>query len=155
MAKKKNNSVWWWIGGAAALLWLSWRGLLSRVRYRIVGLVPVRVTADEAVFNLVMQLYNPSGIKALVGDMYANVYINGCHVGVVSYPVNRYLRPRQVNQFTVQVTARPAQLTAVLWQQLTSGYFYNMDFDMRGYIDVEGRQLRVSLHFVMEDLIRR
>lgn len=155
MAKKKDNRVWLWVGGIAAVLWLSWRGMLSRVKYRVAGLIPVRITAEEAVFNLILQLYNPSGVKALIGNMYANVYINGARVGVVSYPVNRYLWPRQVNQFTVQVTAHPGALASVVWQQLVSGYFGNMDFAIRGYIEVDGHQLPVRLYFIMEDFIRR
>lgn len=154
MAKKSNNT-WLWVGGIAAVLWLSWRSILRRIRYRIAGLQLVSVTPEAVKLNLMVELYNPSGISAQIGDFFAQVYINGMQVGVVSYPINRYLQPRAINRFTIQVTAQPQFLTAALWQQLISGNLMNMDMDVVGNVQVDRWRVPVRVHLIMEDFIQR
>ncbi len=148
MSTKSNMILF---GGAVlAFIYLHARNILNRLAYKIGGVQVVSITREEIKLNLNLLINNPTSIRAQVGKFVANVYINNQQVGVVDYPVNRYIIPG-VNNITVGITLNHNSVGSILWQQLQSGNIYNMSMDIAGTISIDDRPLKLSAHFIMQD----
>lgn len=137
-------------GAVLAYLYLHARNILNRLAYKIGGVQVVSISREEIKLNLNLLINNPTSIRAQVGKFVANVYINNQQVGVVDYPVNRYIIPG-VNNITVGITLNHNSVGNILWQQLQSGNIYNMSMDVAGTISIDDRPLKLSAHFIMQD----
>ena len=145
----KNNAILL-IGLGAAFVFLRMRNIINRLAYKINGVQLVSLSKEEIKLNVNLLINNPTNITAQVGNFIANVYINSQYVGNINYPVNRYLNPG-VNSFTVGVVLNPTSAGTVIWQQLQSGNIYNMDMDVAGSVEIDGRALNIKAHFILED----
>ncbi len=151
MAKDSSNNGWGWLLVAAGVGLLWWRSIIKNLAYRISNIYVVNVSAESITLNATVEVYNPTSITAQVGNFVGNVYINSQLVGVINYPVNRYIYAREITQFIVGVTLDPATVGNVLYQQLLLGNIMAMDMDIVGSIEIDNRAMDISAHFIMED----
>lgn len=137
-------------GAVLAYVYLHARNILNRLAYKIGDVQVMSISREEIKLNLNLLINNPTSIRAQVGKFVANVYINNQQVGVVDYPVNRYIVPG-VNNITVGITLNHNSVGNILWQQIQSGNIYNMSFDVDGTLSIDNRPIRLSAHFIMQD----
>lgn len=149
--EKESNNTWLWLAGIIGVVYLFGSRTLAGIKCRLVSLIPVSITETQIKINLGIQIYNPTGVRVLLGKVDADFYINSQNVGGIYYSINRYIQPKAVSNINIQVTIDKASISATLWNQIQTGYLLNMDFDFVGTVEANRAFIPVNLHFIAED----
>lgn len=151
--KLNNKQVLLLIGGGLAFLFWQLKTAWDNIRFGLTGIKFNQITPDKVYLGVGIYMSNPTFVQFTLGNFVADVLFNGKKVGVINYPINRYLYKNSTNRFNLSLEIDYKLAGKELWDYITTPGqdLTNWKITFIGTIEINGKQVPINRDFLWED----
>lgn len=135
--------------------YLNQKKFIEQIKYKFVGLKIVEVSKENITLDITISLYNGSDIKATAKEMYLDVMLNDIVVGNINEVKDIVINSKKSTNFTYRFSFSPQIILKNIVDLISfSIQAKNLNFDVKGYVNIDFGIYKTTLPFTYHDNLK-
>ena len=132
--------------GVCAFLWYRAKTAYSQLRITMKGWRVQGMTAESVVLRTSFAITNPTRYNFTIGQIDADLYLNGEKVGRAALPINRRLAAQRTMTINVGLQIGITETLQTVWNYFAdplTGAYGSMILAIDGTITIDGKEVKI------------
>jgi len=149
------------VGGGSLLAYglykyyLAQKKFIEQIKYKFVGLKIVEFAKDNITLDITVNLFNGSDVQATAKEMYLDVMINDVIVGNINEVKDVVIMSKKSTNFTYRFSFNPQLILKNIVDLISfSIQAKNLNFDVKGYVNIDFEIYKTTLPFTFHDNLK-
>lgn len=135
--------------------YLKQKKFIEQIKYKFVGLKIVEVSKENITLDITISLYNGSDIQATAKEMYLDVMLNDIVVGNINEVKDVVILSKKSTNFTYRFSFNPQIILKNIVDLISfSIQAKNLNFDVKGYVNIDFGIYKTTLPFTYHDNLK-
>lgn len=152
---EKKKIIWLGVIAGVYALVTRVRWVINNLSWRFAGLAIIASNneTNSCTVDLRLQLRNISSLSVRLNSIVGDIYMQGVKVGEISQAYNQIITKRSISVVDIVFELYWKGVAEAVKANILSGDIRNLNFQFMGYLEAEGRKIRIDKVITYQELV--